>query len=486
MSVQNIVDRLLPVIENEFGVFGIVANIGKESGFSPINLQNTGNTKLNMTDEAYTKAVDDGAYTNFIRDSLGYGFVQWTYWSRKQALYEFAKSMGVSIGDENMQIDFIIKELQTGYKGTLSKLKSVGSLKEATKIFMEEYERPADQSETALNKRVAIGEEWYQKIKGVMVLKSRAAVVNLVNSWLGKNESDGSYKSIIDIYNSFTGAFPRGTKMQYGWAWCACTWSALAIKLGYISIMPIEISCFYLIEAAKKMGIWVEDDAYVPSPGDAVLYDWQDNGVGDNTGIPDHIGTVTEVYKSADNFVVVEGNYSNAVKKRTLSINGRYIRGFITPKYDEEGVITPVLGTSVEAAARAAIAGAYGNGEDRKKAVEALGLNYDEVQARINEILNVPIQQPITQTEVMSYDKARKFDKSLAGTYKVTASDYLYLRHGAGTNKQSMAKLLSGTQVKNYGYYSESNGVKWLYIEVKLSNGVKYIGFSSSRCLKKV
>lgn len=273
MSVQNIVDRLLPVIENEFGVFGIVANIGKESGFSPINLQNTGNTKLNMTDEAYTKAVDDGAYTNFIRDSLGYGFVQWTYWSRKQALYEFAKSMGVSIGDENMQIDFIIKELQTGYKGTLSKLKSVGSLKEATKIFMEEYERPADQSETALNKRVAIGEEWYQKIKGVMVLKSRAAVVNLVNSWLGKNESDGSYKSIIDIYNSFTGAFPRGTKMQYGWAWCACTWSALAIKLGYISIMPIEISCFYLIEAAKKMGIWVEDDAYVPSPGDAVLYD---------------------------------------------------------------------------------------------------------------------------------------------------------------------------------------------------------------------
>lgn len=132
-------------------------------------MQNTGNTKLNMTDEAYTKAVDDGAYTNFIRDSLGYGFVQWTYWSRKQALYEFAKSMGVSIGDENMQIDFIIKELQTGYKDTLSKLKSVGSLKEATKIFMEEYERPADQSETALNKRVAIGEEWYQKIKGVMV-----------------------------------------------------------------------------------------------------------------------------------------------------------------------------------------------------------------------------------------------------------------------------------------------------------------------------
>ena len=31
---------------------------------------------------------------------------------------------------------------------------------------------------------------------------SRQAVVNLVESWIGKNEADGSYKSIIDIYNS--------------------------------------------------------------------------------------------------------------------------------------------------------------------------------------------------------------------------------------------------------------------------------------------
>ena len=110
---------------------------------------------------------------------------------------------------------------------------------------------------------------------------SRQKVVDLVESWEGRKESNGTHKYIIDIYNRYS-PLPRNIKMQYDWAWCACTWSALAIKLGYTSIMPIEISCSYLIAHAKKMGCWQENDAYVPSPGDAVLYDWDDNGVGDN------------------------------------------------------------------------------------------------------------------------------------------------------------------------------------------------------------
>lgn len=86
------------------------------------------------------------------------------------------------------------------------------------------------------------------------------------------------------------------------------------------------------------MGCWQENDAYVPSPGDAILYYWQDNGIGDNTGNPDHVGTVIEVNKESGYMVIEEGNYSNAVKKRTLSINGKFIRGFITPKYDDNTV----------------------------------------------------------------------------------------------------------------------------------------------------
>ena len=50
--------------------------------------------------------------------------------------------------------------------------------------------------------------------------------------------------------------------------------------------------------------------------GEATLYDWQDNGVGDNTGTPRHVGTVTYVNQAAGYFVVTEGNYSDSVKKK--------------------------------------------------------------------------------------------------------------------------------------------------------------------------
>lgn len=322
---------------------------------------------------------------------------------------------------------------------------------------------------------------------------SRQAVVDRVESWVGKKESDGSYKSIIDIYNSFTGKLPRGIKMEYGWAWCVCTWSALAVALKYTPIMPIEISCYYLIEAAKEMGVWVENDAYVPNIGDAVLYDWEDTGKGDNTGNPDHVGTVTYVNKSAGYFVVTEGNYSDSVKKRTVSINGRYIRGFITPKYDTTTAVSApvqVAGKSTSTVAHEVIAGQWGNGEDRKKALKAAGYDPAVIQAEVNKILNgsaattgktQPADQPITKT-VKATCGAKKFNKSLAATYKTTAN--LYCRNDAGKNKKALCLIPKGTKVHNYGYYNVANGVKWLYITVTL-DGTEYIGFCSKEYLSK-
>lgn len=322
----------------------------------------------------------------------------------------------------------------------------------------------------------------------------RNDVVNLVNSWEGRNEADGTHKYIVDIYNSHL-PHPRNTKMQYNWAWCACTWSALAVKLGYTNIMPIEISCYYIIEEAKKMGCWQENDAHIPGLGDGVLYDWDDSGVGDNTGNPDHIGTVIYVNKESGYMVVMEGNYSNAVKKRTIMINGRFIRGFICPKYTGNGAELPPAqsgGKDIKTVAREVIAGQWGNGDARKKNIEAAGYNYKEVQDMVNQILNgsavqpsTPIQpqeQP-TSKKVVAGAYADKFDKSLAGTYKTTAN--LYMRHGAGTNKKSMVVIPNGTKVKCHGYHSVSNGVKWLYIQVTI-DGVQYTGFSSSAYLKRV
>lgn len=315
---------------------------------------------------------------------------------------------------------------------------------------------------------------------------SRQAVVDLAKSWVNKNEKDGSYKAIIDIYNSYSGPFPRGTKMDYSWAWCAATWSALAIKLDYTEIMPIEISCYYLIEAAKKMSCWVEADNYVPSPGDAILYDWEDSGSGDNQGTPDHVGIVE--YVSGGYITVIEGNKDDAVKRRTISVNGRYIRGFIVPKYDSQAVSGPVQepNKSIDQIAHEVITGIWGDGETRKTALAKAGYDYNAVQSRVNEILNGSTTKPTTSTtkQVTATAKAQSFRSSLAGTYRVTANSGLYLRNDAGTNKKALCLLPNGTKVQNYGYYTTYNGVKWLYIQVTL-NGIQYTGFSSKEYLNK-
>ena len=158
-------DYLYKKFGNEYGVAGCMANLYCESGLNPKNLENTGNTKLSMTDDEYTVAVDNGSYTKeqFIHDSYGYGICQWTWWTRKQALYEFAKSKGESIGSLTMQLDFLFKELNEGYKSLLNTLKNAKSVVEASSAFMLKFERPYDQSIAAQNKRASYGHNFYNK-----------------------------------------------------------------------------------------------------------------------------------------------------------------------------------------------------------------------------------------------------------------------------------------------------------------------------------
>lgn len=325
-----------------------------------------------------------------------------------------------------------------------------------------------------------------------MSMSSRNKVVELARSWVGLNEADGSYKKIIDLYNKLITPKPRGVTMQYDWAWCACTWSALVAKLGYQDFIPVEISCNELINQAKKMGCWVEPDDYTPQPGDAVLYDWDDSGVGDNNGFPDHVGTVEYVNRSSGYFVVIEGNYQDAVKRRTVNLNGRYIRGFIVPNYSSNTIEEPnkTFAKTVKEAAIEVIAGLWGNGEERNKKLRKAGFDPDKVQKKVNDILNdtsKTVTKPsgdLNQTRSCSATCYAKFkDASLYGTYKTTAD--LYCRNDAGSNKKALCLIPKGTKVNCYGYYSISYNMKWYYISFEL-NGVRYTGFSSSQYLKKV
>ena len=152
---------------NDFGIAGLMGNLYAESGLKPTNLQNTYEKKLGYTDAEYTAAVDQGKYTNFVKDSAGYGLAQWTYWSRKQNLLDFAQSKNKSIGDLHMQLDFLYKELSEGYKNSVLKvLCEAKSVLEASNSGLLKFERPADQSTAVQNKRAGFGQTYYDKYAG--------------------------------------------------------------------------------------------------------------------------------------------------------------------------------------------------------------------------------------------------------------------------------------------------------------------------------
>ena len=110
--------------------------------------------------------VDGGNYPNFVTDKAGYGLAQWTFWSRKQELLDFAREQRKSIGDLQMQLDFLWKELQKSYPAVLTVLKSADNVREASDAVLLWYERPADQSEAVMVKRAGYGQKYYDKYGG--------------------------------------------------------------------------------------------------------------------------------------------------------------------------------------------------------------------------------------------------------------------------------------------------------------------------------
>ena len=160
-NAEKIFSKLIAFGMTVAGASGLIGNLEAESNLNPKNLQNSYEKSLGYTDESYTKAVDNGTYTNFAKDCAGYGLARWTYWARKQALLSYAKSCKKSIGDLDMQLGFLLKELSESYPAVLKTLKTTGSIATASDCVMCQYERPADTSATAKAYRASLGQKYY-------------------------------------------------------------------------------------------------------------------------------------------------------------------------------------------------------------------------------------------------------------------------------------------------------------------------------------
>lgn len=235
---------LMKELNNEYGTAGLMGNLANESAFASNNLQNSYEQSLHTTDAKYTADVDSGAYTNFVNDSAGYGLAQWTYYTRKQALLNYAKSSGCSIGCLAMQVNFLIQELKASYNTVWEQLKTATSVRVASDYVLTQFERPADQSENAKKRRASSGETIYNQYHGSLFTEDVVIDINQGGSSAGTTvaQDDTQYEESGLLYGPNNQHLDFSTSMldlsygtqsikitsNYGWRGKPATSSAVA------------------------------------------------------------------------------------------------------------------------------------------------------------------------------------------------------------------------------------------------------------------
>lgn len=179
---------------NDYGVAGLMGNLDAESGLRSNNLQDTHSIEFGLTDVQYTAAVDNGTYANFVYDEAGYGLAQWTYWSRKQNLLNYARSKNKSIGDLEMQLGFLCKELRENYTNSVYNiLKTTTSVQEASDAVLMNFERPYNAA-AYKSKRASMGQVYYNRYAGSTAKKEVYSMIEFQKGRTDKIAPNFQYK----------------------------------------------------------------------------------------------------------------------------------------------------------------------------------------------------------------------------------------------------------------------------------------------------
>lgn len=419
---------------NHYAISGIMASIRAESGFNPRNLQNSCEKKSGYTDATYTAAVDNGSYANFIRDSFGYGYAQWTYWSRKQNLLNFAKKKGKSIGDEEMQLEYLWEELSGAYKGVLKKLKSATSAQEASDVVLTGYEKPKNQGEKVKATRGSYAKEYYNQFA---VKKEEKTMKVIIGS--ARRDENGKYsggkpgdQDGVEVSTQNYYAHTKGWYMlrllsdEHAKKVAKAMWDAcMNNNIGYCQAHRSIMAMLKKYGSMKAIGEKTEADCSDLVRG--CIYE--------ATGID--VGT----FSTATEPSVLEKSGLFAKKVSVTSATVLKPGDILVTKSKGHTVIV----VSVDGSAPSG---------------------------------STSTSKPAVSGSTAKVESARSKDAAIAGKYKTTSN--LYLRVGAGTGKTAITLMPAGSSVQCYGYYTTYNGTRWYYV----AYGDK-TGFCSSAYLQK-
>lgn len=240
-----------------------------------------------------------------------------------------------------------------------------------------------------------------------------AKVINEARKYIGLNEADGSYKTLIDVYNS-QDPLPGGYRMKYSDPWCAAGLTAIFILSGMQGLIPAECNAQRMFLKCSGAGCR-SISVYEAQEGDIIFYDWNDDGT------RDHVGLIEGI--SNNIITVIECNYNNRVGRRLIHADSPTINGVMRPAYDTGIIETGQM-----------------------------------------------VQYAVAKSDYFK------------GVYDITASDFLNLRTGAGTEYPVIEKIMPGETVTCYGYFTPDKGHEvWLYV-IHDATGSK--GYASYKYLK--
>lgn len=154
------------------GACAVLGNLQAESAFIPNNVED----RSGISDAVYTARVDSSNISKeqFMHDSYGYGLAQWTYFSRKGLLWDFAKMKGKSIGDYTMQVEFLIWEMKKYFPDqwklccSTSGLVADQLLHECTHELLYKWENPAEKMKN-MEYRIKYAREWYGMFRDMVI-----------------------------------------------------------------------------------------------------------------------------------------------------------------------------------------------------------------------------------------------------------------------------------------------------------------------------
>jgi hypothetical protein len=173
---QQIYNKLYADIQNHYGVSALMGNLVAESGLIPHRCEGDFSTgyqnSLNYTAQVDRGEISESEFVNYgyngSTSQKGYGLAQWTYYTRKQGLYDMKQSMGVSIGSVELACAYLLQELKTSFPGVYEALINATNIRTPSNIVLHDFENPAAEHQEVEDEiyRASLGTEIYNLYSG--------------------------------------------------------------------------------------------------------------------------------------------------------------------------------------------------------------------------------------------------------------------------------------------------------------------------------